>query len=92
MKLDPRPRQHFRRSQHIFVVPVAPHGDYMRMLDEEKLIADFAALTPLDQSPLKLERFCVTDPAQVTNLAGRGPAPTLPPPPLLPPQTLIASP
>ena len=51
-------------AQHIFVVPVAAHGDDVRMLDDQKLIGNFAALAPLDQRALQLERFRVADAAQ----------------------------
>jgi hypothetical protein len=51
-------------------MPVAAQGDDVRMLDEQKLVGNQAALPSLDKLPLQLERFRVAEPSQVAYFAG----------------------
>ena len=63
LKGDARALQHFWRRQQILVMGVAPHGDDMRMLDDQQLIRNFAALALFHEVALQRERFAVADAA-----------------------------
>ena len=49
MKLDPGAAQCVGARQQVFGVAVAAHGDDVRMLDEQQLIGNLAALASFDE-------------------------------------------
>ena len=57
--------QQFRRGQQILVVTVAPHGYHVGMLDDQKLVSDFTALSLFHQFALPFERRLVPKETQV---------------------------
>ncbi len=66
---DSRAREHFRAGQQIGFLAVAPHGDHVRMLDNEKLIGDLAALALFHQVLLHDESFVPFQASQLAQLA-----------------------
>jgi hypothetical protein len=60
MKFDAGAGQNFSGRENVVVVTVAAHGDDVGMLDEEKLVGDFAAFTLVHELALQVEGFGVT--------------------------------
>ncbi len=56
-------------GQQIFVVPVAAHGDDVRMFDDQQLIGNLAALAALDEMLLQRERLGVAHAAEIAQFA-----------------------
>ena len=67
----PARSSNFGRGQQIFVVAVAAHGDDVRMLDDQQLIGNLAALAALDQILLQGERVGVAHAAEMLHVQAR---------------------
>ena len=59
MQRDAGALQYLGRSQHIFDMRIAAERYYMRMLDEEQLIANEAGLAVRDETVLQFHRLVV---------------------------------
>jgi hypothetical protein len=70
MELDARAFEKFGRREHVLIVAVASHGDHVGMFNDEKLIADFAALALVDERTLQLERCGVIQAAEIAHDTG----------------------
>jgi hypothetical protein len=58
-------------SQQVPQVSIAAQRDYMRVLDEQKLIADLSALPLFDELALDLEPFGITDSPKMAHFTMR---------------------
>ena len=69
MEGDTRARQRFFVRQQVLRMPVAAHGDRMRVLQQQQLIGNLAGLPPPHQLLLHLERPAVLHPPRLPQLA-----------------------
>jgi hypothetical protein len=67
-KRDARVAQHVGWGKEIFHVPVAAERDDVRVLDEQKLIGDFAPLALFNELALHCERLGIADASTIAHL------------------------
>jgi hypothetical protein len=67
VKLDAGPPENFIGGEQILYMAISTHGDDVPMLDEEKLVGDFAALPLIDELPLHFKRFGVSEASEIAD-------------------------
>jgi hypothetical protein len=72
MQLDAIAAENVCGGKNVFLMPVAAHGDDVRVFDKKQMIRAQAAFAFFGDRVLDGERFGVTHPAEIANDAGAG--------------------
>ena len=67
LKLDAGPPKNFIGGEQILHAAISTHRDDVPMLDEEKLVGDFAALPLIDEMPLHFERLGISETPEIAD-------------------------